>query len=126
MPMLWTRRTVAADPSAVWRLLTDTDRWADWGPTVQGGELDPPGRFRTGATGRVRAIAGIELPFVLTDVVDQQRWSWRIGPVPATAHTVDAVAGGARVGFGVPLPAATYLPVCVLALRRIEELLAGG
>ncbi len=124
--MLWTRRTVAADPSSVWDLLTDTDRWPEWGPTVQGGELDPPGRFRTGATGRVRTLAGIVLPFELTEVVEEQRWSWRIGPVPATAHTVEPVDGGTRVGFGVPLPAAAYLPVCALGLRRIDALLTGG
>jgi uncharacterized protein YndB with AHSA1/START domain len=122
--MLWTHRTIAADPAAAWALLTDTDRWADWGPTVRGGELDSPGRFETGATGHVRTVTGLALPFELTEVVPGRRWSWKVAGIPATAHTVEPADGGVEVGFGVPFPAAAYLAVCVLALRRIESLLS--
>ncbi len=121
--MLWTHRTIAAPPIAAWELLATVERWPDWGPTVRDGELDPPGRFEAGATGRVRTVAGLSLPFELTELVAQRRWSWKVGGIPATVHTVEPVAGGARVGFGVPLPAAAYLPVCVLALRAIDRLL---
>ena len=124
--MLWTRRTIAADPAAAWALLTDTDRWAEWGPTVRGGELDPPGRFEAGATGHVRTIARVALPFELTEVVPERRWAWKVAGIPATAHAVEPVDGGVEVGFGVPAPAAPYLAVCLVALHRIDSLLTDG
>ena len=126
VPLLWTRRIVAADPTAAWDLLTDPERWGRWGPTVRRGELDPPGRFEAGATGRVVTAVGIPLPFVLTDVDPGSRWAWRVAGVPATVHTVEPVDRGCRIGIGVPAPAAAYLPVCALGLRRIEAILLGG
>lgn len=124
--MLWAHRTIAAEPADAWRVLTDPDRWADWGPTVRGGHLDPPGRFEVGATGTVITAVGIPLPFELTEVDPGRRWSWKVAGAPATAHTVEPVDRGCRVGIGVPPLAAGYLPVCALGLRRIEGILLGG
>ncbi len=126
VPLLWTHRTIAAEPAAAWSLLTDLDRWRDWGPSVRGATLDEPGRFESGATGQVTTVVGIRLPFRLTDVDPGQRWAWRVAGIPATVHTVEPKGAGVRVGFGVPAPAAPYLAVCSLALRRIEALLAPG
>lgn len=120
---LWTRRTIDATPEAAWALLTDLDRWADWGPSVTGATLDEPGRFETGATGRIHTVVGLDLPYELTDVVDGRRWSWDVGGIAATAHEVEPVDGGVRVSFGVPVWAPPYLAVCALALRRIDSLL---
>lgn len=121
---LWTRRTIAADPAAAWDLLTDLDRWPEWGPSITGATLDAPGRFETGATGTMRTVVGATLAFELTDVVDAHRWSWDVGGIPATAHVVDPVTDGVRVSFGVPVWAPPYLAVCALALRRIDALLS--
>jgi hypothetical protein len=124
---LWTTRTVDAPAEEAWAILTDLDRWPDWGPSVTGAELDAPGRFETGATGRVRTVAGPPLPFVLTDVRPGEAWSWRVAGVPATRHRVEPRGEGwCRVGFGVPVWAPPYLVVCAVALRRIERLLDDG
>ncbi len=120
---LWTRRTMQADPADAWALLTDLERWPDWGPSLTDATLDPPGRFEAGATGRMRTTVGFSLPFELTDVVDDQRWSWNVGGVQATAHAIEPVGDGVRVSFGVPVWAPPYLAVCALALRRIDDLL---
>ncbi len=126
LPLLWTHRTIAAEAAAAWSLLTDLDRWRDWGPSVRGATLDAPGRFEPGATGQVTTVVGIRLPFRLTDVDPGHRWAWRVAGIPATVHTVEPDRAGVRVGFGVPAPAVPYLAVCSLALRRIEALLAPG
>lgn len=121
---LWTTRTIDAAAEDAWALLTDLERWADWGPSVTGAELDPPGRFETGATGRVHTVVGPSLPFELTDVRDGGEWSWRVAGVPATSHRVEPRGEDrCRVGFGVPVWASPYLAVCAVALRRIERAL---
>lgn len=122
--MLWTHRDIDAAPEAAWDVLTDLGRWAEWGPSVAGAELDPPGRFEAGATGRVRTALGPSLAFTLTEVAAGRRWSWSVLGVAATSHSVEALDGGrVRVGFGVPAWAPPYLLVCALALRKIDALL---
>lgn len=111
-----------APAGVVWALLCDIHRWPEWGPTVQHAELISP-TLGPKARGRVTTIAGLKLPFVITDYEEGARWSWNVGGVPATDHTVDHVRDGyCRVGFGVPWPAAAYLAVCNIALGRIERL----
>ncbi|WP_436795142.1 SRPBCC family protein [Actinospongicola halichondriae] len=122
----WTRRTIATDTADAWDLLTDLDRWPEWGPSLTAAELDAPGRFVTGATGRMRTSIGVSLPFELTHVVDGERWSWDVGGVTATSHAIEPSADGVRVSFGVPVWAPPYLAVCAVALRRIETLLTSG
>ena len=124
--MLWTWRSIDVDAADAWRIFTDTDRWAEWGPSVRGATIDPPGRFETGATGTVQTALGPSLPFELTDVVEGKRWSWRVGGVPATSHRVEATATGCRVGFGVPAIVAPYLAVCRWALVRIDRSLTSA
>lgn len=126
LPLVWTHRPIAVEPAVVWDVLTDPARWGDWGPTVRGGRLDPPGRFETGATGTVRTALGVALRFRLREVDPGRRWSWRVAGIPATVHAVEAIDGGCRAGMGVPAPAAPYLPVCAIGLRRIEDIVLGG
>ncbi len=120
---LWTSRTIDAEPRAAWDLLTDLERWPDWGPSLTGAALDPPARFETGATGRVRTVVGLSLRFEVSDVDEGRRWSWSVGGVPATSHEIEPVDAGVRVSFGVPVWAPPYLAVCAMALRRIETIL---
>lgn len=112
---------VEAPLAVTWQLLTDVDRWPDWGPTVAGASLDGP--FLTGTTGRVQVTGGPTLRFQLTGVVPERRWAWRVGGVRATSHVLsDRGASGCRVDIGVPVWATPYLTVCRIGLGRLKEL----
>ena len=120
-------REIAASQDDAWDLLTDTDRWPDWGPSVRGVECDRR-YIEAGTTGRVRVPGGLELPFRITACAPY-RWTWRVARVPATGHRVDPPAGEStadrcRVGFELPVLAAGYAPVCLRALDCVESLLA--
>ena len=118
---LWVYRDIDVPAEAVWELLTSPDRWPAWGPTVRHAEL-AGNRLEAGATGAVTTVLGLRLPFEIT-TQDGMRWAWKVAGVPATDHTVQALAPErCRVGFGVPWPAAPYLAVCRVALRRLESI----
>jgi hypothetical protein len=117
-------RDTAADREAAWDLLTDTDRWPEWGPSVRAVESDHR-RIRPGTTGRVRLPGGVWLPFEVTACGDY-RWTWRVARVPATGHRVDPPVGdraGCRVVFELHPLAAGYVPVCLRALDHVVALL---
>lgn len=120
-------RTIAAPPDVAWRLLTDLDAWAQWGPSVAGASIDAgsnsTGELRLGTRGTVQTVAGVSLPFEVTHFEDGRRWAWNVAGVPATDHRVEpTTSGGCTVTFGVPWWAPAYLAVCAIALRRIERL----
>ena len=116
-------RFIAAPPETVWRLLVDVRAWPAWGPTVRGAELHGGGtELAAGARGTVATIVGARLPFTVTRWQEGRRWDWTVAGVPATGHEVVPEAGGCRVGFEVPWWAVGYLPVCVLALQRLEKM----
>jgi hypothetical protein len=118
---------VPAEPSAAWRLLTDTRTWPSWGPTIRAVAVDAPDGdpvIAPGTTGTVHTIAGVTLPFRVVDVDTAGRWTWRVAGVPATGHRVEAHPDGCRVVFEVPVLAMPYAAVCHVALRRIRRLLA--
>jgi hypothetical protein len=125
-------RRISAPADVVWTLLTDVDRWAEWGPTVRDARWDDGGPMRLGARGTVITALGVHLPFVVTSFEDGRSWGWSVAGVPATDHAVLAGEAGdagdagdsCRARFRVPLPALPYLAVCRIALRRIEELAA--
>ena len=116
-------REIACPPEVAWRLLTHVDEWPRWGPTVAGGSV-PGGVISSGASGTVRTAVGVSLPFVVTRFEEGRSWAWRVAGVPATTHRVTPTEDGCVVTFGVPLWAPGYLPVCALALLRIERLAA--
>ncbi|MCV7420893.1 SRPBCC family protein [Mycobacterium yunnanensis] len=120
--MLTTARTIAAPAESAWRVLTDLSQWPRWGPTVQRAELDEDGPLRLGSRGRVWTPIGVPLPFEITEFDDGSAWAWKVAGVSATRHVVTGHSQGCRVSFGVPLWAPAYLPVCALALKRIEDL----
>lgn len=120
-------RVIAAPPQAAWDVLIDLDAWPDWGPSINGAELDQPGRRLTaGATGTVRTALLVRVPFVVTEFDPGRCWAWKVAGIPATWHRVDADGDGSRVTFGVPWWAPAYLAVCDIALRRIEKILVKG
>jgi Polyketide cyclase / dehydrase and lipid transport len=117
---------VAAPSEAVWEELTQLRNWPHWGPTVRAARLDGGGHgVSAGATGSVQTPLGVWLPFRVEEYVDddpRRSWSWRVGGVPATTHTVlEKGASRCRVEMSVPLLAPAYLGVVALALRRIKR-----
>ena len=54
--------------------------------------------------------------------ISGRRWAWSVAGVPATAHEVRPDGRGCRVRFEVPWWASAYLPVCAVALGRIEKM----
>jgi hypothetical protein len=114
-------RSVAAPPVVLWDLLVTVAEWPRWGPSVRAVELDTE-RITLGSRGVVETVAGVRVPFEITRFAPGRAWSWTIRGVPATDHTVETTDVGTRVSFGVPWPAAPYLGVCAVALRRLDRL----
>lgn len=75
-----------------------------------------------GALGTVWPAIGVPMSFAVNDFQPGRRWSWTVAGVPATGHEVIPAEGGCRVRFEVPWWAVAYLPVCAVALARIEEM----
>ena len=114
---------ISAAPDEVWRMLVDTSRWLEWGPSIR--EVDSTDRFLTvHSSGRVRTVLGFSVPFAVTRFEAGKSWSWRIFRIPATTHTVESLgANRSLLLFGVPLIAFPYLLVCFLAMKRIRSLI---
>jgi hypothetical protein len=114
---------ILAPASAAWKLLTDTTRWTEWGPSISRVESAEQ-YIGPGSTGRVQTIIGVWLPFRVTEVVAGQRWGWEVAGIPATGHRVESLGPDrCRVSFEVPLLAVPYLAVCKLAAQRIRNIL---
>ena len=115
-------RRMGASPGSAWRLLSEPAQWPSWGPAVRSVRCDDE-QVRPGTTGRLQTPVGAWVPFRVTHVDPGHRWVWRVAGVPATGHRVEPDPQGCRVVFEVPGWAAAYLPVCELALRRLERCL---
>lgn len=116
-------RVIDAPPSAVWQVLVNLDEWPRWGPSVRRAALDDGStELAGGASGTVWTAVGPSLRFRITDFDPGRRWAWEVAGVPATGHEVIAVPEGCRVRFDVPWWALAYLPVCAVALARIDRL----
>ena len=114
--------TIAAPATVAWRLLTDTQAWPRWGPSVRA--VDAPARFiAPGMRGRVQTTPGLWLPFEITDWLADRHWAWKVAGIPATGHTVTPTGPEAcRVTFTIPAWAPFYVPVCRAALRKLNDL----
>lgn len=115
-------RSIPASPDVVWRVLTDPDVWPQWGPSVRRAALDEAGPLVLGSRGRIWTSVGISLPFTITEFDAGRSWAWRVAGVDATRHEVRPDSGWSRVIFAVPWWAPAYLPVCAIALSRIERM----
>ena len=120
--MFSSRAQISARSSTVWRWLTDTQLWPQWGPSVRAVEY--PTRFiGPNGEGRVQATAGFWLPFQITHWEQGRAWSWRVAGVRATGHRVRPVThDSCELTFTVPAWAPFYHPVCTIAIRRISGL----
>ena len=123
-PTLKFRQILDAPAAAVWHLITDTQAWPRWGPTVRA--VDCPERFiQADLKGRIETPAGIWLPFAIERFEPPQYWDWRVGGISATGHRVKPVdPQRCELAFSVPVWAVGYGMVCRAALKRIERLLA--
>jgi hypothetical protein len=117
-------RRYKTSPEVLWNVITDTDQWPLWGPTVKSVELAE--RFiRQGSEGRVLTVTGIWLPFVIVEYEHARFWSWKVASVKATGHRIMPAGNeGYSLWFEIPIMAAPYGLVCRMALDRIENLLS--
>ena len=114
---------VQCPPEDAWNVLTDTQLWPVWGPSVKRVHCEQ----RRVGTGRVKTALGVWVPFTITDYRYQHFWAWRIGPFRATGHRVKKRDGNScTVAFDMVWWAAPYLAICLVALRRIKRLLEEG
>ncbi|QIO22711.1 SRPBCC family protein [Haloarcula sp. JP-L23] len=114
------RRAVDAPVETVWEVLTDTERWPEWGPSITAVDCDD--RYvEAGTTGRVKTVGGLWARFRVTTCA-AHRWTWSVAGVPATGHFVEVHPAGAVVGFEIPVLAAGYAPVCARACARIADI----
>ena len=114
---------IQAPASVAWKLLTDTSRWPQWGPSVSRVESAEQ-YIGPGSKGRIQTIIGLWLPFRVTEFVAGRRWAWEVAGIPATGHRVESLGPDrCRVVFEVPLLADPYLAVCRLAAHRIRGIL---
>ena len=109
--------------SEIWKLLTDTTTWSQWGPSVVDGECSE--RFITqGTEGKVKTAVGMWLPFLITGYEEGRFWSWKVAGIPATGHRIEPQEDGScQLTFTVPLLAAPYAYICKIALDRIAGIL---
>lgn len=121
-PYLEAGMMINAPSRAVWDLLVDTTRWAQWGPSICG--VESSDRILTPlSSGRIKTVLGFSVPFAVTHFEEGKAWSWRVFGIPATTHTVERLGAiRSRLLFGVPIPAFPYLFVCLIAMRRIAGL----
>lgn len=113
---------ISSPSQAVWNLLVDTSRWAEWGPSLRGVECSDH-ILTPLSSGRIKTVLGFSVPFAVTHFEQGKAWSWRVFGVPATTHSVESLGKNrCRLRFGVPIPAFPYLFICLIAIRRIAGL----
>ena len=123
-------RRIEAPPERLWQIITDTEMWPVWGPTLS--EVSYEGRYiELGAKGAVKTSIGVWVPFEVTTFEPGRFWDWKVLGVKATWHKVEPVwddAGetivASKVTFGLPTIAAPYALVCWAALRKIDEIVS--
>jgi len=106
----------------VWRIITDTETWPEWGPSLW--NVRCRDRFITcGSTGYVQTAFGFWVPFEISDYIFEKKWSWRIYRVNATGHCIERISENqCRLIFDMPIFMAPYWFICAIAVRRIRHL----
>lgn len=114
------------DVASAWLLLTDTQLWPRWGPSVAA--VRCAHRYITGgSTGSVLTVFRFWLPFTITEYRELSFWKWRVGPFEATGHRVTRLGENCcTLSFDMPWWAFPYIIVCSIALRRLRKMAAEG
>lgn len=116
-------RIIQTTPEALWDMLTDTKSWPQWGPTVKAVQSNSQ-YIRAGSTGHVKTVFGFWAPFVITEWIDGQYWSWHVFNIRATGHRIEIIDGKCcRLIFEVPFWAGPYAIICKVAADRIARYL---
>ena len=116
-------RSLRRPCSHIWELLTDTNTWPQWGPSVAAVECSYR-YIKQGTEGKVKTAVGIWLPFLITGYEEGRFWSWKVAGIPATGHRVETQEEElCRLTFEVPLLAAPYKYICKIALGRIARII---
>ncbi len=115
-------KTIDAPADIVWRILIDSERWPQWGPSVV--EVDYFQRWiEAGAIGRIKTVLGFWLPFEVTVFEPREYWHWNVAGVPATGHRITALsANQSQLSFEFPSLIFPYGVVCKKALVNIDLL----
>ena len=110
----------------VWLVVTDTEKWERWGPSVS--RVRSAQRYiGPASTGRIRTALGFWVSFAITDFQHLRYWSWRVGGLQATGHRLSAVdEQTSRLSFDLPWWAFPYAVVCLVALARIGRICEAG
>lgn len=105
----------------LWAIFTDVRLWPMWGPSIRGVSIFGSGYgVYEGLQGRAKTILGFSVPFVIDHVDPGRSWTWRVAGFSATGHEVQSAGLHASwLVFTVPLWAFFYVPVCLIAARRI-------
>ena len=111
-----------AGPIDVWRIITDTSLWPEWGPSVL--DVKCNDRFILyGSKGSVRTVVGFSLSFTITSLKKEREWRWAVGGVNATGHRIIPInADCCMLFFDMPIWAIPYSIICLVALNRIRKL----
>lgn len=115
-------REIEAAPEAVWEILIDTRSWPIWGPSVVDVDCNDQ-KIRIGSRGRVKTVLLFWLSFTVTKFRPLEYWSWRVGGLHATGHKLMGKTNSScTLSFDMGLWAFAYVPVCWLALCKIEKI----
>ena len=107
----------------VWDLITDTQAWPLWGPSISNVKCEDR-YIRLGSRGVIQTALGFRVPFVVTEFEPLRFWAWEVAGIRATGHLVEPLGPDrCRLIFTVPIWAAPYVTVCLLGLIRIQRLL---
>ncbi len=123
LPIIKVSRIIYATPEKLWDLLTDTTQWVEWGPSIKA--VQSENRYiQAGSKGRIKTLLGFWAPFIITEWVYQQYWSWCVFNIRATGHRIEIIdTGCCRLVFEVPLWAAPYAIICKIAADRMARCL---
>lgn len=122
MRHLTVTREIGAPAAVVWRLLSELDRWPEWGPSVRRVRSDAA-RVAPGVEGSVELPGGWTLPFRITRVAEGESWAWRVAGVQATGHrVVDLGPDRCRAELSVPVVLFPYALILRVALGRLAAI----
>lgn len=109
---------IAAAPEAVWRILTDIERWPDWTPTMTSVEALDPLPLHAGLRARVKQPGLRPSVLTVTAVEEGRRFFWvakQAGLTFSADHVITPTPQGSRLrlfaefsGLLAPIVGAIY------------------
>src|SRR3954451_19066692 len=92
--------TSDAPVSAVWSLVAEPARWAEWATHVRGAwGLGSP-EVETGRLGAVRLFGFMPVPAKIVAKRDGRWWTWQVGPL-TLVHAVSPLGTGSLISMTI-------------------------